>query len=687
MLKKLTFALSIILMSLMASYSFAAVESHWEFAGWEGGGCYPNVEFDPHVKGRVYLTSDVAGVWRSDDLGENWYFVTKGLENLNVSALAVAPTDSNILYSAAADGLYLSRNAGNSWFLTENPEKQINFSRPQSYKPLAVSPLDPNNICVGTAKGKIFCSEDSGQNWLDLDPKNTVLTSKKPISVVLYTSDAKKLWIGSADGLFSYDFTENAVKPYPESSKNVTDMGISWDNKTIYGAFNGKYEVYYEGKQIKYPTTENDKDKIYRIVIKSLESDKERIFVYSAANHDWNGRILASLDNGATWENLSKKVNPNKLADPTWAWANTQGKITSLKVDPHDPQVAFLTNWWGVFRSDDGGKIWNEKIRGAPNTVGSDIKVTQDNVWVATMDNGLLKSSDGGKNYETVFPSDKYDDAKAGHIWRVIVPDKNIVVATSSPWNHKINQVIVSQDGGKKFKIVRDGLPKNRPVKNTMWGEGYPRALTFDPANPKRIYLGIDGDEGGGLFVSDDSGLSWTRSSGQPGSLRIYNGLAVDPTDSQRLFWGASGKGGGVYVSSDQGKTWRRTLKRMEWVFDLAVTPSGTVYAAGDFHGAAVFVSLDHGENWESVNLGSGGAAEALAVDPMNENNVAVSSVFWGSRAPGKIFLSRDAGINWSDVTGDLPAGSGAAAMAFSPDGKDLYISRYAGSVYRMKTN
>jgi hypothetical protein len=37
---------------------------HWEFAGWYGGGCFPNIEFDPNVKNRVYLTSDVAGLWR-----------------------------------------------------------------------------------------------------------------------------------------------------------------------------------------------------------------------------------------------------------------------------------------------------------------------------------------------------------------------------------------------------------------------------------------------------------------------------------------------------------------------------------------------------------------------------------------------------------------------------------------------
>jgi photosystem II stability/assembly factor-like uncharacterized protein len=675
-----------IIVTFFLPLSFADEGFHWEFSGWQGGGCFSNIEFDPHFRGRVYLTSDVAGIWRSDDLGENWQFITHGLQNLNIAALKVAPSDSSILYAATQNGLYLSRDAGASWQMTNNPDQQLKFLRPQSYKPLAVSPLDPKNICVGTAKGKVLCSQNWGQDWVDLDPKRMSLSSEKPIAAVLYTSDSKNLWIGGADGILAYDFATKTVKSYHESGNNVADMDILWDNKTIYAAINGKYGVYYDGKKIEYPTVENGKGEIFRIAIKTaIESDKERILVFSALNQGWNGRILASSDNGTSWSNVVEKINPDKNADPTWAWANPKGKIASLKIDPFDPKVMFFTNWWGVFRSDDGGQTWNEKIRGAPNTVGSDIKVTKDFVWVATMDNGLLKSADGGQNYETVFPFDRYDNAKSGHVWRVIIPEDNTVVATSSPWNERVNQVIVSHDGGKNFKIVRDGLPQGRPKKNTMWGEGYPRALAFDPKNSQRLYLGIDGDDGGGLFISDDGGLTWARSEGQPGALRIYNALAVDPTDSNRLFWGACGKGGGVYVSSDGGKTWRRTLKEMEWVFDLTITPQGVIYAAGDSSGPKVFISHDHGANWKKISFENKGAAEALAIDPVDEKRVAVSTLLWSPGAAGKIYLSTDAGLNWKEVTGDLPPGAGAAAMSFSPDGKYLYLTRYAGSAYRLE--
>jgi sugar lactone lactonase YvrE len=41
--------------------------------------------------------------------------------------------------------------------------------------------------------------------------------------------------------------------------------------------------------------------------------------------------------------------------------------------------------------------------------------------------------------------------------------------------------------------------------------------------------------------------------------------------------------------------------------------------------------------------------------------------------------------LTWHDLSVGLPNGAGAAAMAFSPDGPYLYVSRYAGSVYRVR--
>ncbi len=649
-------------------------QSNWEFAGWYAGGCFPNIEFDPNVKNRVYLTSDVAGIWRSDDLGENWVFATQGLKNLNIAAVAVAPSDSNVLYAASADGIYVSRDAGGSWSQSGHSNLQMKFKRPQSYRPIAISSKDPLHVCVAAINGQVFCSRDGGTRWKTLGPGQ-----QEFLTLILFADD-DKIIVGGSSGLQIFDFTQRKWSEIYADLKNLTDFATKkTDPSRFYAAANGHLWVAENLSGVWRKSTQSPEGEIVRLQV----ADQA---IFAAVNQGWKGKILVSEDQGLSWENRVEKIVPDLKSDPTRAWANISGKIASLKADPFDPAVMFRSDWWGVFRSDDGGKTWNEKIRGAPNSVGSDIVVTEEALLVATMDNGLLKSFDEGKSYHPLFPSHKYDPLKAGHVWRVIVPSQKRIVATSSPWSEKINQIIVSEDGGLNFHIVREGLPGRRPTQNTMWGQGYPRALAFDPKHPDKIYLGIDGDDGGGLFVSQDGGFVWSRSLGQPGSLRIYNALAVDPTNSQRIFWGACGKGGGVYVSADGGTTWRQTLKEMSSVFDLSVTSDGVVYASGEHLGSAVYVSDSHGENWKKLkSFSSLGAAEAVAVDPNNEKTIVVSVVLWNARAPGKIYLSQDSGLSWQDVSGNLSVGSGAAALAFSPDGKYLYASLYAGSVYRLR--
>ena len=74
-----------------------------------------------------------------------------------------------------------------------------------------------------------------------------------------------------------------------------------------------------------------------------------------------------------------------------------------------------------------------------------------------------------------------------------------------------------------------------------------------------------------------------------------------------------------------------------------------------------------------------------MCVDPKDPRRVAVSTVYWDSRSGGKIYLSQDSGENWRDITGDLPNGTGAAAMAFDNSDTYLYIIRYVGSVYKLR--
>ena len=260
------------------------------------------------------------------------------------------------------------------------------------------------------------------------------------------------------------------------------------------------------------------------------------------------------------------------------------------------------------------------------------------------------------------------------------------VIATTSPWDEDVNQVIISEDGGENFKIIRKGLPKSRPKNGTVWEEGYPRAITISPDDPEKLYLGIDG-AAGGLYISRNGGWRWQRSKGQPASRMIYNALQVDPSNTERLLWGAYGKNGGVYVSEDGGNNWERVFSGMEKVVDMAIGPEGAVYISGEKGGhPAVFHSEDRGRNWSLLKEFPGeGSADALFIHPQDGKKVALSTVRWHAKGGGKVWWSNDGGLSWQDITGDLPVRSGAAAIALDEGNSDLYVLLYAGSVYRTK--
>lgn len=671
----------ILILGLFLPPKVFAADLSWEFAGWHGGGCFPNLAFDPHHKGRVYLASDVAGIYRSDDYGEKWYFVTKGLGNLMVAHVTVAPSDPNVLYAATKGGVFVSLDAAATWTAADQARGALVFERPANYRAIAVDPLDAKKLCAGTAKGAVFCSEDRGAHWKELEGLKNFLTQKKPVTAVTFDGQGK-LYVSSAEGLFRC-VLDGAVCERFSGPQAVTDFVLSSKTKgVIYAA--GEEHLWMSADdgaswQKSQPVA---KGKTYRI---ALDESGDNTIIRTAWKDGWKGGVVSSRDMGQSWGQGNGVMNGDAVANPTRAWADNNTRLTGLFIDPFDPQKMFRTDGWAVWRSDDGGQTWNEKIKGAPNVVVTDLAFLPDGALAAaSMDNGLLLSSDRGDRYSLLFPL-KYDDYQSGHVWRV-VSSEGTLIATSSPWNKKINQVIVSDDGGRTFDVVRAGLPETRPKKNTMWGEGYPRALAVDPKDPDSIYLGIDGDDGGGLFVSRDRGKTWARSVGQPGSLRIYRGLKVDPTDPKRIVWGASGKNGGVYISEDGALSFVYSLKEMQWVFDLDIAPDGTIYAAGDSDGAKLYKSSSHGRGWKLIgDFGKGRALAAVTVDPKDPKRIAVSTASWGNAAPCRIFLSENAGRSFQDITGDLPDGAGASSMTFDPEGNYLYITRYAGTVYRLK--
>lgn len=664
----------------------------WKAAGWGGGGLYWACAFHPARDGTMYLGGDVNGFYKSTDHGKRWRISNSGLGHYAVYSMAVDAVHPDTVYLGTPGGAYRSADAGENWtFLPDTAPGRLGITavRELSVRALAVHP-GTGDVYAGTPSGKVFRSEDGGRTWNDLRApvagggvaSVAVAAGKHPAVLaattrtgLLLSEDGGKSWtrLATPGGVSHTAFASRTIMYAacgPDGVWKSADRGRTWAPAG---------------------TGIAPKCAIREIAV---DPGSPRT-VHAIGNEGWNGFFYRSADGGGTWT-LSSRLAADRAGNPTLpeepgvaAGEIGLSKLTNLAVNPNDPRELFVSGNWRTGYSADGGKTWEERDAGADITCVTDIRFLDGNTYVTAMDEGLLVSPDGGGSWRQLVPL-KYSPEISGHQWRVLAwkgPGGAVNIAsTCSPWNAPGNAVLLSRDAGASFTAVREGLPAGRPRPNTMWSQGYARALAADPRNPDVLYLGIDGDPepgkegtGGGVFKSLDGGKSWKRLARQPGSRRVFYGLAVDPTDPDRVFWAACGDGGGLHRSDDGGKTWKHVFRDESWSFNVAVSPSGIVYCPG----SNLWRSRDHGTTWEKISDFPGGLSiVGLALHPEDDGVIWISKVSWGTDTGGGVYKTSDGGATWEEITGDIPNRK-PLVLRFNPATSELWAG--GTGLYRLK--
>lgn len=549
------------------------------------------------------------------------------------------------------DGWRANRTIKDALYITE--ARQSADAGPKEKGAIATVAVDPRNsgrVYACSSEYGILRSEDGGATWVRLR------TPRSATSVALFSKDP---------GILYAAFGKEGVQ-------KSTDGGTTW-----LPAGSGIDPECAITEVAVHPTDPN--------------------VVWCVGAKEWKGFFYRSEDGGKSWTG-SRLMRRDLAGSPTLPEETGGGAMppgvadlsrpTNIAVSPANPNLLFLSGNWRNCLSTDGGRTWSERVNGADITCVQDIRFLGTKTYVCAMDEGSFVSEDGGKVWRQLFPL-KYDEHLSGHHWRLHVLPKGgteRILATVFPWSGDPNAVLISEDGGKSFAASAAGLPTYIPKANCMWGQGYARALAADPNDPNVLYLGIDGDPepaqnraGGGLFRSTDGGRTWRQLPNQPGSRRVFFGLAVDPTASRRIFWAACGAGGGVYRSEDAGETWEHVFRNEAWVFNLAISPAGVIYCGSQ----NLWRSSDHGKTWRPASkFGSGSAViTGIEIDPRDENRIWISRVTWGESAQGGIYRTTDAGKTWEEITGDIGYRK-PLVLRFNPATHELW----AGGVGLFKT-
>ncbi len=115
---------------------------------------------------RVYVATAQAP-YRSDDGGSNWKLINTGLERRYTLHISAAPHDADLVLVAVSTNagranpqFYRSTNGGDQWELITSVGSDDDMVVAIDWDPTGQS-----RVYAGTDSGKIYCSEDGGQEW------------------------------------------------------------------------------------------------------------------------------------------------------------------------------------------------------------------------------------------------------------------------------------------------------------------------------------------------------------------------------------------------------------------------------------------------------------------------------------------------------------------------------------------
>ncbi len=666
---------ALLLTSVTQGAHAADSSPQWEPCGWGGGGWFWATVFHPTKDGVIYLSQDVGGVSKSTDHGLTFRMINGGLTNYGVYSLAVDRTHPETVYAGTEGGLHKSTDGGEHWTLLPNTgrkELRITAERSISVRSIAVDPKNGDNLYAASPSGKIYKSTDGGRTWIVAFEK----TAPGSAYAVAVAAKDPALIIAATEGA-GLVLSEDAGKSWREldTPKKASSAAFAeTDSNIIYASFfkDGIWKSTDKGKTWNRSSEGLPANASIREV---AVSPSNALDVYAVGSG-----VFLSHDGGKSWKS-SSTLQVDLTGNPTRHY-NGESPTTNIvnpmnvAINPRNPKELFISSDWRASWSGDSGATWHERERGSDISCITDIRFSKGRAYATAMDEGTLVTENNGEKWRQLWPL-KYDPETSGHYWRVAVDTINGVdriITTASPWNTKLRRVVLSEDGGATFKDTTSGLPDYIPTKNTMWGQSHPRALAVDPKNPKIVYMGLDGDAtdenaGGGIFKSEDGGANWQQMPNQPASRRVYNGLAVDPTDSKRIFWGAWADRGGLYRSEDGGASWINVFNKESYVFNLLVSKDGTVYCPGQ----NLWRSTDHGATWKQLtNFTGGKTIAAIEVDPRNPKTIWIAQTTWDGSSNGAVYKTTDAGATWQNITGNLPYAK-PQILRFNPETNELW--------------
>lgn len=683
----------------------------------------------PYLGGRVTSVAGIAsepyhfyaayaggGLWETTDYGTHWKPITdKHFDTGNIGAVAVAPSNSKIIYVGTGDpairntfltgdGMYKSVDGGKTW-------SHIGLDNTHIISWISIDPKNPDVVYVA-ALGHVWApnpdrgvykTTDGGETWQKVLFVND---DTGAITLAMDSSDPQVLYATMWE-TFRRPWTYSSGGPGSGIYK-TTDGGAHWTNLThnkglpagIFGKVGiavapSKPDVVYALIQADYQGKpgglfrSEDAGQTWKL-INDDEEITQRAFYYMRVYPDPKDANTIYLPNVNLYVSHDGGKKLKKLHPP-------HGDNHALWINPSNPQTLIEGNDGGATVSFNGGESWSTEDN---QPTGQFYHVNLDDqfpfhIYGAQQDRGSVESAsavDAGG-----IPGVWHEIMGGEESWVVPTPNEAWVSYGASYygklWRENRRQgITVNVDPWPEWKFGLAGTE----VKYRYGWIHYPMGF-FSKQDPQQFLRGANV-----LFETRDQGLNWkvispdlTRDDkskqGRPGGpisadvtseemFDTISAIGVSPLDKNVIWVGSDD--GLINVTADGGANWSevRPPQLPTWSTITSVEPShterGTVYVTAsrymwdDYH-PYLYKTTDFGKNWTALTNGLPDDQYMLSVrqDPDQANLLLAAS-------RSTVYMSLDGGGRWQPLTLNLPVVE-VTDIQFQPEQHAAVISTF----------
>jgi len=495
---------------------------------------YPLVEgyytyaIDPNKPTKMWLGTWGKGIYKS--YNSMILDVPMNLFGKHINQIVIDPDDSDTIYAATKEGMFVSRDDGTSWEGVNN----------------GLDTLDVRSLKITSVEYPPFEDdfEDRNADGWDLGSGWSVVNDN---GNYVLQGIGHKWVIAGLEGWTDYTF-ESKVK-------------------LIEGRIHVNYRV--RGGERYFIGVQEDSLSLSRTLVENKVFTHTRLVsaAVSLGRNTWNTiKIVGKGNNIKVYVNDALKIDytddtpvlNGKIAFETLDDSKVYVDDIHVTADKIDSVLYAGTGGYGLYEFNPSSKEW--QILGG--TFGSGFWTAWDR-RMYQFSSILFDTDVPGKVYYGHFPSGFFISEDDGHTWRdssLGLGNDGMFSLSMHPHNHSIlfagtyNGVAKSSDSGKTWELKSNGMPS----------EQWPYTVAIDSDNPDIMYTSTkNGQNKGFCHRNDFCGVVMKSTDGGENWFKIMNGLddrsefytlLIYPLNHNILFLSTNN---GVYISRDAGDGWK----------------------------------------------------------------------------------------------------------------------------------